>query len=63
MATTTDLTTVTDQEARMRAFQIVGSDIGADAVFNGDWRLALMAIADRWAPAPSQATTNPAPAA
>lgn len=41
MATNTDLTTITDDEARMRAFQIVGSDLGADAVFNGNWHDAL----------------------
>lgn len=57
---TTDLTTVTDDEARMRAFQIVGSDIGAHAVFNGDWHQALRTTAQHWADNP---TTNLTPAA
>jgi|1185.fasta_scaffold577751_3 hypothetical protein len=50
---TNDLTTVTDDEARMRAFQIVGSDIGAAAVFNGDWHQALRATAAAWSPEPT----------
>jgi hypothetical protein len=56
----TDLTTVTDDEARMRAFQIVGSDIGAAAVFNGDWHQALRATAQQWA---DPTTTDIQPAA
>lgn len=60
--TTTDLTTVTDDEARMRAFQIIGSDIGADAVFNGDWHQALKTTADRWE-RQIGAATNVTPAA
>ena len=50
MANTTDLTTVTDDEARMRVFQIIGSDIypGAPAAFTGDWHQALQKTADRW---------------
>lgn len=54
--TTTDLKTVTDDEARMRAFQIVGSDIGAAAVFKGDWHEALKTVAAAWSPE----TTQPA---
>lgn len=46
---TTDLTTITDNEARMRAFQIIGSDIPpGTAAFTGDWHLALKATAARW---------------
>jgi hypothetical protein len=52
----TDLTTVTDDEARMRAFQIVGSDIGANAVFNGDWHQALRTTAQQWADNPTDLT-------
>ena len=55
----TDLTTITDQEARMRAFQIVGSDVGPSVVFNGDWHQALRVTAQQWADNPP----TPAPAA
>lgn len=50
MATTTDLTAVTDDEARMRVFQIIGSDIYPDApaAFTGDWHDALKTTANRW---------------
>lgn len=59
-----DLTPVTDDEARMRVFQIVGSDIGASAVFNGDWHQALKATAAHWYPTPDlQPTTPHTPAA
>lgn len=53
----TDLTTITDDEARMRAFQIVGSDLGAAAVFNGNWHEALKAFSADCAntPAPQPA--------
>jgi hypothetical protein len=46
----TDLTTVTDTEARMRVFQIIGSDIYPDApaAFTGDWHKALQSTAARW---------------
>ncbi|MFD9004415.1 hypothetical protein ACFV0T_26240 [Streptomyces sp. NPDC059582] len=51
MATTTDLTTITDDEARMRTFQIIGSDIPpGTAAFTGDWHQALQATAARWTP-------------
>lgn len=56
---TTDLTTVTDDEARMRVFQIVGSDIGASAVFNGDWHQALKITAAHWSPAPAPEPATP----
>lgn len=55
----TDLATVTDDEARMRAFQIVGSDIGASAVFNGDWHQALKTTAAHWAATPDPTATAP----
>lgn len=55
----TDLATVTDDEARMRAFQIVGSDIGAAAVFNGDWHQALKTTAALWFPAADPSPTAP----
>lgn len=45
---TTDLTTITDDEARMRAFQIVGSDLGASAAFNGNWHDALKNASLLW---------------
>jgi hypothetical protein len=40
-----------DAEARMRVFQIIGSDIydGAPAAFTGDWHQALKTTAARWA--------------
>lgn len=60
---TTDLTTITDDEARMRAFQIVGSDIGANAVFKGDWRVALQETAAVWCPFSIPVTTDSAPTA
>ncbi|MFD1309018.1 hypothetical protein [Streptomyces kaempferi] len=61
MASTTDLTTITDQEARMRAFQIIGSDITpGTAAFTGDWRGALQKNADRWA---NEKNTTSQPAA
>jgi hypothetical protein len=45
----TDLTTVTDDEARMRVFQIIGSDIPPNtAVYTGDWHQALQQTADQW---------------
>jgi hypothetical protein len=47
----TDLTTVTDTEARMRVFQIIGSDITPDlegTVWAGDWHKALQTTAARW---------------
>jgi hypothetical protein len=46
----TDLTTATDTEARMRVFQIIGSDIYPDApaAFTGDWHQALQTTAARW---------------
>lgn len=56
---TTDLTTVTDDEARMRVFQIIGSDIPPDtAAFTGDWHKALKTTAARWGQ-PTTASTNP----
>jgi hypothetical protein len=59
MATTTDLTTITEDEARMRAFQIIGSDITpGTAAFTGDWHEALQKNADRWAN--EKNTTTPA---
>lgn len=61
---TTDLTTVTDDEARMRVFQIIGSDIGASAAFNGDWHEALKTAAAHWYPTPDpQPTTSHTPTA
>lgn len=53
----------TDDEARMRAFQIIGSDITPDLegqVWTGDWHQALRTTADRWAQLP---TTDIQPAA
>ncbi|MFB7222447.1 hypothetical protein [Streptomyces sp. NPDC056227] len=40
-----------DAEARMRVFQIIGSDIYPDApaAFTGDWHQALKTTAARWA--------------
>ncbi|MGW4784931.1 hypothetical protein [Streptomyces sp. NPDC004230] len=53
MATTTTPTPpkrpMSDDEARMRAFQIIGSDIDAPPAWSGDWRVALKDTADRWA--------------
>jgi hypothetical protein len=40
---------MTDDEARMRVFQIIGSDINATA-WTGDWHHALKTTAARWAP-------------
>lgn len=57
MATTTPgpQKPITDQEARMRVFQIIGSDIyyDAPAAFTGDWHQALQKTADRWAATPT----------
>ncbi|MFE6126749.1 hypothetical protein ACFQ6Q_00530 [Streptomyces sp. NPDC056437] len=41
---------VSDNEARMRVFQIIGSDIYPDApaAFTGDWHRALKTTAARW---------------
>jgi hypothetical protein len=51
---TTDLTTVTDDEARMRVFQIIGSDIPpGTAAYTGDWHKALKTTADRWTQQPT----------
>lgn len=52
---------ITDDEARMRAFQIIGSDITPDlegTVWAGDWHQALKTTAARWA-----TPTDHAPAA
>lgn len=53
MATTTTTLSqpVTDDtEARMRVFQIIGSDIypEAPAAYTGDWHQALKATSARW---------------
>lgn len=54
---TTDLTTITEDESRMRAFQIIGSDIPpGTAAFTGDWHEALQKTADRWATQPANTT-------
>ncbi|WP_329047121.1 hypothetical protein [Streptomyces sp. NBC_01422] len=39
-----------DTEARMRVFQIIGSDIypEAPAAYTGDWHQALQTTATRW---------------
>ncbi|GAX57294.1 hypothetical protein [Streptomyces olivochromogenes] len=44
---------ILDAQARMRVFQIIGSDIypEAPAAFTGDWHEALRKTAARWAPA------------
>jgi hypothetical protein len=60
---TTDLTTITDKEARMRAFQILGSDI--DHTWTGGWRNNLIRAAAVWAgqapvTAPTDSQTTPA---
>ncbi|MER5277788.1 hypothetical protein ABT025_18795 [Streptomyces sp. NPDC002809] len=48
--TTTPAQPVTDDaEARMRVFQIIGSDIDAPAAYTGDWHQALKTTAARWA--------------
>jgi hypothetical protein len=39
---------ISDAEARMRVFQITGSDI--DSVWTGDWHQALKTAAARWTP-------------
>ncbi|MFC7261529.1 hypothetical protein [Streptomyces lutosisoli] len=41
---------MSDGEARMRVFQIIGSDIYPDApaAFTGDWHKALKTAAARW---------------
>jgi hypothetical protein len=58
--TATDLTAITDDEARMRAFQIIGSDIPpGTAAFTGNWHEALKTTAARWA-GPADTDTNPA---
>ncbi|MEW1565726.1 hypothetical protein AB0454_22405 [Streptomyces sp. NPDC093509] len=55
----TDLTTITDDEARMRTLQIIGSDIPPGiAAFTGDWHHALQATAARWAPTRRQRITR-----
>lgn len=53
MATTTPgpQTPVTDDEARMRVFQIIGSDITPDLegqVWTGNWHKALQDTSARW---------------
>jgi hypothetical protein len=49
--------TVSDDEARMRVFQIIGSDIypEAPAAFTGDWHQALKTTAARWTNPPDVA--------
>ncbi|WP_327260013.1 hypothetical protein [Streptomyces sp. NBC_01240] len=56
--TTTPSQPVTDAEARMRVFQIIGSDIYPDApsAFTGDWHQALKTTAARWAKTPATPT-------
>ncbi|MFD7615788.1 hypothetical protein [Streptomyces sp. NPDC059802] len=59
MAATTPSQPVTDDaEARMRVFQIIGSDIYPDApaAFTGDWHQALKTTAARWAKTPTTPT-------
>ncbi|WP_316779632.1 hypothetical protein [Streptomyces sasae] len=51
----------TEAEARLRTYQIIGSDLGAPAAYNGDWHQALKNTAARWA-AEGPARTGPAPA-
>jgi hypothetical protein len=42
---------ISDAEARMRVFQIIGSDIPpGTAAYTGDWHQALKATARRWTP-------------
>lgn len=56
---------ITDAEARMRAFQIIGSDITPDLesdVWTGNWHKALQTAAARWTPT-DQPTTDNTPAA
>ncbi|MEU9849235.1 hypothetical protein [Streptomyces sp. NPDC047985] len=58
MATTTTTPSqpaIDDTEARMRVFQIIGSDIYPDApaAFTGDWHEALRTTAARWAGEPT----------
>ncbi|WP_331728830.1 hypothetical protein OG693_39500 (plasmid) [Streptomyces sp. NBC_01259] len=48
-AQTTTSQPVTDDEARMRVFQIIGSDLDAPAAFTGNWHTALKTTAARWA--------------
>ncbi|MFJ2007944.1 hypothetical protein [Streptomyces chartreusis] len=38
----------TEDEARMRVLQIIGTDLGAPDAFNGDWRQALKDTSARW---------------
>ncbi|MEV4975538.1 hypothetical protein [Streptomyces scopuliridis] len=38
-----------DNDARLRVFQIIGSDIDAPAAFTGNWHDALKTTAARWA--------------
>ncbi|MFI6653190.1 hypothetical protein ACIBI8_37075 [Streptomyces sp. NPDC050529] len=57
--TTTPSQPVTDDaEARMRVFQIIGSDIDAPAAFTGDWHQALKTTAARWANNSTQTDTT-----
>ena len=42
---------ISDAEARMRTFQIIGSDIPpGTAAYTGDWHEALKKTAAHWAP-------------
>ncbi|MFG2677031.1 hypothetical protein [Streptomyces sp. NPDC048445] len=47
--TTPDQPVTTDAEARMRVFQIIGSDLDAPAAYTGNWHTALKTTAARWA--------------
>ncbi|MCX4885887.1 hypothetical protein [Streptomyces sp. NBC_00847] len=50
---------ITDTEARMRVFQIIGSDIPpGTAAYTGDWHQALRATASHWAPTRRQRITR-----
>jgi hypothetical protein len=49
----------TDAEARMRVFQIIGSDIPpGTSAYTGDWHQALKTTAARWTPTRRQQITR-----
>lgn len=54
MATTTTgpQQPTTDTEARMRVFEIIGSDLGTPAAFTGDWHESLRTASALWSGEP-----------